>query len=70
MATSPKPPKVTEYARLPALRKAMDDMRKLELDVAAVELAPGGVIRILTSKAFPSAPKDEFEAWEQSGRLG
>jgi len=45
-------------------------MRKLDLDVAGVEFHPGGVIRVLTPAAFPAAtPKDEFEAWAQSGKL-
>jgi len=39
-------------------------------EIAAVEFAPDGTIRVLGRAAFPAAaPKDEFESWAQSGKL-
>ena len=49
---------------------AVSNAREAGLDVAAIEVAPDGSIRILSPAAFPAAPRDEFEAWEQAGKLG
>lgn len=66
---------MTEHVRLhyPTKAKvlaAIDYAREARLDVAGFEVTPDGTIRILTAAAFPAAPKDEFEAWDQSGKLG
>lgn len=58
------------------LRKIMPDRvkevieiaRAADIDVAGFEVAPDGTIRILGAGAFPGAPKDEFEEWEQKRR--
>lgn len=60
---------VSQYASKPALRQAVEQARDLGIDVAGIELAPGGIIRILGAAAFPAPPKDEFEKWEREGRL-
>lgn len=49
---------------------AAESARAAGLDVAAIEVAPDGSIRILSAAAFPAAPRDEFEAWDQAGKLG
>lgn len=52
-----------------AVRHAVELARELGLDPVGFEVAPGGSIRILGARAFPAAPKDEFEAWATSGKL-
>lgn len=52
------------------IKAAVATARAAGLDVAAIEVSPDGSIRILGPQAFPAAPRDEFEAWEQSGKLG
>ena len=64
-----RPARLAEYARLPALKRELARARELGLDVAGYEVAPGGVIRILTPAAFAAAPKDEFEELLQEGKL-
>lgn len=51
------------------LRDYVAQARELGLDVAGFEVSPDGTIRILSSAAFPAKPKDEFEAWDQAGKL-
>ena len=49
--------KLSEYPSLPAQRRALRTARKLGLDPVAIEVAPGGVIRVIDRAAFPaSAP--------------
>lgn len=61
---------ISSYPSRPAIRRAVDLARELGIDVAGFEVAPGGIIRILGPAAFPAPPKDEFEAWDQAGKLG
>lgn len=47
------------------IKAAVASARDAGLDVAAIEVAPDGAIRILSSAAFPSlSPRDEFEKWQ------
>jgi hypothetical protein len=65
-------PRATTLSAYPGkcvIRRAVENARELGLDVAAIEVAPGGVIRILTPAAFAQAPKDDFEALVQEGKL-
>lgn len=48
---------------------AIEYAREAQLDVAGFEVSPDGSIKVLTPAAFPAAPRDEFEAWDQSGKL-
>lgn len=49
--------KLSEYPSLPAQRRALRAARELGLDPVAIEVAPGGVIRVIDRAAFPlSAP--------------
>ncbi|WP_232494952.1 hypothetical protein [Novosphingobium kaempferiae] len=57
------------YPSKAKLQAYVEQARQLGLDVAAFEVSPDGTIRILSSAAFPSKPKDEFEAWDQAGKL-
>ncbi len=66
---------MTAHSRLAYPSKAkvkgyVDLGRELGLEVAGFEVAPDGTIRILSAAAFPAHPKDEFEAWDQAGKLG
>lgn len=49
---------------------AIDMAKEAGLDVAGFEVKPDGTIKVLSAAAFPAAPRDEFEAWEQAGKLG
>lgn len=57
-------------AKLRSAAETLHELRAQGLDVAALEVSPDGTIKVLSSAAFPVAPRDEFEAWEQSGKLG
>jgi hypothetical protein len=56
------------YPSPAAVKRAVKQVTDCALDVAGVEVSPDGVIRILTSQAF-AHPRDDFEAWEQAGKL-
>lgn len=62
--------RIGDYASKPVVRRTLEQARELGIEVAGFELAPGGVIRVFDKAAFPAPPKDEFEEWEQSGKLG
>lgn len=56
-------------AKVRSAAEALHELRIGGLDVAAIEVSPDGTIRILSSAAFPSRPRDEYEQWEQAGKL-
>lgn len=68
--THPARNRVTDYASKPVLRRTVADARSVleehGLTIAAIELAPGGIVRILT----PESAGDEFAQWDKSGKLG
>lgn len=69
-AFSPARPRRPSDKRIDAsVKAAIATARDVGLDVAGFEVAPDGTIRILSSAAFPAAPRDEFEQWDQSGKL-
>jgi hypothetical protein len=51
------------------VKTAIDAAREADIDVAGFEVSPDGTIRVLGKAAFPVAPKDDFEKWDQSGLL-
>jgi hypothetical protein len=61
--------RVDSYAGKAAVKRAIDWAREFKIDVAGFELRPDGTIRVLDQRAFPAQPADEFEAWEQAGKL-
>ena len=69
-AMSPHKPAYASKAKVRSAAETLNELRVAGLDVAAIEVSPDGTIKILSSAAFPVAPRDEFEAWEQSGKLG
>lgn len=60
---------ISQYASKPALARAIDQARELGIDPVGFEVAPGGIIRVFGARAFPAAPRDEFEQLEQAGKL-
>jgi hypothetical protein len=44
--------------------------RDAGLDVCSIKVSPDGSIQVFDARAFPAAPRDEWEAWEQAGKLG
>lgn len=40
------------------------------LDPCSIKVSPDGSIQVFDARAFPPAPRDEFEAWDQAGKLG
>ncbi|MCJ2180822.1 hypothetical protein [Novosphingobium album (ex Hu et al. 2023)] len=56
-------------AKVRSAAEALHDLRVQGLDVAAIEVAPDGTIKVMSSAAFPVVARDEFEKWEQDGRL-
>lgn len=58
-----------QYPGKVAIRHAVTTARAVGIDVAGFDLLPDGTIRVLDARAI-GKPKDEFELWEQSGKLG
>lgn len=52
-----------------AIRHAAEAAIAIGIDPAGLEIAPGGVIRILDRSAILPEPKDEFEQWDAAGKL-
>lgn len=54
------------------LAAALAAARAGGVDIGGVEVAPDGAIRILDLRAARAEPSggDEFEQWQNSGRLG
>ncbi|MCT2398484.1 hypothetical protein [Novosphingobium mangrovi (ex Huang et al. 2023)] len=63
-------PHYASRPKVAAAAQTLHDLRAQGLDVAAIEVSPDGTIKVFSSAAFPVAPRDEFEAWDQSGKLG
>ena len=61
---------ISDYPSKPVIRRAIEQARELGIDVAGYEVAPGGVIRVFGPGAIAAPPRDEFEEWEQKGKLG
>lgn len=61
-------PQRRRYPTKSAVERAVRQARKCDLDVAAIEMRPDGSVRILLPGAF-AAPADEFERWENAGKL-
>ncbi|MFZ2995918.1 hypothetical protein [Sphingobium sp.] len=54
-----------------AIRHAQEAAEAMGIKPAGLEICPDGTIRIFDRASIPTAaPKDEFEEWLQSGRLG
>ncbi len=54
-----------------AIRHAKEAAEAMGIKPAGLEICPDGTIRIFDRASIPeAAPKDEFEEWLQSGRLG
>lgn len=59
------------YAGKVAIRHAKEAAIAMGIDPGGLEISPDGTIRIFDRAAIPTAaPKDEFEEWLQSGKLG
>lgn len=58
-----------KYPGKVAVRNALEWARDMGLDVAGFEMRPDGTVRVLDARAFPAQPADEFEAWDQAGKL-
>jgi hypothetical protein len=52
-----------------AIRHAIQAAKANGLDVAGIEVAPDGTIRILEARAMPEKQPDLFERLEAEGRL-
>jgi hypothetical protein len=59
----------SRHAGRVAIRRAVETARAVGLDVAGFDLLPDGAIRILDARSMQH-PRDEFEKWDQAGRLG
>ncbi|MFT4076466.1 MAG: hypothetical protein QM647_13150 [Asticcacaulis sp.] len=59
------------YPTKAAVKRAVETARELGLTVVGVEVSRAGVIKVLDQAAVgATAPKDEFEEWLASGKLG
>lgn len=52
-----------------AIRHAIEAARAGGLDVAGVEVAPDGTIRILEARAMPTEPTSLFDELKAAGKL-
>lgn len=57
------------YAGKVAIRHAVAAARDNGIDVAGIEVSPGGTIRVLEARAIPKAEESEFDRWEAAGKL-
>ncbi len=70
MTAAQRQPKAT-YPGKVAIRHAQEAARAMGIVPAGLEICPDGTIRIFDRASLPSAaPKDEFEEWLHSGKLG
>ncbi|MEC3912170.1 hypothetical protein U5A82_17325 [Sphingobium sp. CR2-8] len=54
-----------------AIRHAKEAAEAMGINPGGLEICPDGTIRIFDRAAIPTAaPKDEFDEWLQSGKLG
>lgn len=59
------------YPTKAAIKRAVETARELGITVVGVEVSRAGIIKVLDQAALSSAkPKDEFEEWLASGKLG
>ncbi len=58
------------YAGKVQIRRAVEAVRSLGMNVAGIEIKPDGTIKIIDKTAIELSPKDEFEAWDRNGKLG
>jgi len=58
------------YAPKAKVRAVVDYARDAGLDVCSIKVSPDGSIQVFDARAFPAAPRDEWEAYEQAGKLG
>ena len=61
--------RISDYATDSVAKKLADRARACGIEPAAVEFLPGGIVRFLDAKAFPPAPRDEFEELAAAGKL-
>jgi hypothetical protein len=59
----------SSYPGKVAIRHVVEAARASGLDVAGLEVAPDGTIRILEARAMPQQPKSLFEELDAAGRL-
>ncbi|ETI62990.1 hypothetical protein C100_14845 [Sphingobium sp. C100] len=60
-----------DYPGKVAIRHAREAAEAMGINPGGLEICPDGTIRIFDRAAIPAAaPKDEFEEWLQSGKLG
>lgn len=60
-----------DYPGKVAIRHAKEAAIEMGINPGGLEICPDGTIRIFDRASIPTAaPKDEFEEWLQSGRLG
>ncbi len=58
------------YATKAVIARLVATAREVGIDVIGFEAQPDGTVRVLDRSAAPApTPKDEFEAWEASGKL-
>lgn len=59
------------YPTKAAVKRAVETARELGLTVVGLEVSREGVIKVLDQAAVIAAgPKDEFDEWLASGKLG
>ena len=61
--TAPRPRHKRSVKKYDVLRM-MAAVREGGLEIASVEIAVDGTIRLASAPATPERPKDEFERWE------
>jgi hypothetical protein len=52
-----------------AIRHVVEAARDLGIDVAGLEVAPDGTIRVMEARAIPQQPKSLFDQLEAEGKI-
>lgn len=70
-AHTPRRREKSVYPGKVAIRHAKEAAVEMGIDPGGLEICPDGTIRIFDRAAIPNAaPKDEFDEWLASGKLG
>lgn len=69
MASAALRPDKPVYAGSTAIRRAKEAADAFGLDVAGLELAPDGTIRVMEARAMPKKEESLFDQLEREGKL-
>lgn len=67
LRSAPRP--LRHYPGKVAIRHVAEAARAIGLDVVGLEVSADGLIRVIDRAALPRTPVDDFEKWDEAGKL-